>query len=331
MHVNPRHNFRPSRSVGTVTTVTARSTPPSVMMLLRSARKWLAATLTEGDRNYVSGLVRRLNKEFDLLDFEGIPSLQRWRETGVTTRIFPALGDYPDRKPKPSYLVNDVITYDLSQCYNKRFETMGEAEGALLPLRRLFLDPKKWLHEKARKKLRGVALVKFLRTVNATFPSDDASARSKNLKLFYTRFYGLCTPRKARRDTQPVGALHDIGLAARIQNTLYVVKKELEFRRGFEGGDIVLMVQTDSITLRVGAVAQHEVYGELAIRGAVSSAAVPRPYDELLAEAMSTPGVAEWKVETKPTVAIFRGLAGKYAFMTTSVCACQGDQASLSV
>jgi len=299
-----------------------RSTPPSVKKLLHHARRWLVGSLTEEDRSYAAGLVRRLNEEFDALDFTDMPSLQRWRGSGATTRIFPTLNDYPNRTPEPLFLEDDVITYDLSRCYNKRFENMGAEEGRLLALRRLFIDPKKWLDEEARKKLRGVALVVFLRTVNATFPTEDAQVRSKNLKIFYTRFYGLCTPRKARRNDRSGGTLHDIGLAARLQNTLYVVKKELEFRRG---GDlnIVLMVQTDSITLRISAMKQHLVYGYNALAHKLSPG---HSYEEVLAGAMSIPGVAEWKVEAKPFKAIMRGLAGKYAFLTTSVSACQDEQ-----
>ena len=299
-----------------------RSTPPSVKNLLHHARRWLAAALTKEDRSYTAGLVRRLNEEFDALDFTDIPSLQRWRGSGATTRIFPTLNDCPNRTPEPLFLVDDVITYDLSKCYNKRFENMGAKEGRLLALRRLFVDPKKWLEEEGRKKLRGVALVVFLRTVNATFPTEDALARTKNLKIFYTRFYGLCTPRKARRNDRSGGALHDIGLAARLQNTLYVVTKELEFRRG-GGPNIVLMVQTDSITLRISAVKQHLVYGYNALAPPLFPG---RSYEELLAGVMGIPGVAEWKIEAKPSKAIMRGLAGKYAFLTTSVSACQDEQ-----
>ena len=296
-----------------------RSTPPSVKKLLNHARRWLVGALTEEDRRYAAGLVRRLNEEFDALDFTDMPSLHRWRGSGATTRIFPTLNDYPNRTPKPLFLEDDVITYDLSRCYNKRFENMGAEEGRLLALRRLFIDPKKWLDEEARKKLRGVALVVFLRTVNATFPTEDALACLKNLKIFYTRFYGLCTPRKARRNDRSGGALHNIGLAARLQNTLYVVTKELEFRRG-GGPNTVLMVQTDSITLRISDVKQHPVFGEHILTGS------PTTYDDALAGVMSIPGVAEWKVEAKPFKAIMRGLAGKYAFLTTSVSACQDEQ-----
>lgn len=294
-----------------------RSTPANVKTLLHHARRWLASALTKEDRQYAARLVSKLNSELDACDFTGIPSLQRWRGSGVTTRIYPTLDDYPNRVPRPQFLVEDVITYDLSKCYNKRFETMGRADGRLVALRSLFADPKTWLTEHAKKNLRGVALVTFLRTVNATFPTEDEDATRKNLKLFYTRFYGLCTPRQARRHDRSGGGLRNIGLAARLQNTLYVVKTELMFRRGCaNAADVVLMVQTDSITLRISAVKHHSSYGLAALA----------PYDlkcyeEKIAEAMSVPGVAEWKIEAMPTKAILRGLAGRYAFLTADLAA----------
>lgn len=303
-----------------------RSTPSSVKTLLRHARKWLASALTEEDRQYAADLVSKLNRDFDALDFTNIRSLQRWRGSGATTRIFPTLDDYPNRTPHPQFLVEDVITYDLSKCYNKRFETMGKEDGKLEALRSLFVDPKTWLAQQARKNLRGVVLVTFLRTVNATFPTENADASRKNLKLFYTRFYGLCTPKRARRHDRLGGALHNIGLAARLLNTLYVVRTELEFRRGCRDQEIsVLMVQTDSITLRISAIKQHPVYGWIALSRNPSHQSRLKGYEERVAEALSIPGVAEWKVEARPTKAILRGLAGKYAFLTANLAPCADD------
>ena len=138
-----------------------RSTPASVKTLLHPARRWLASALTKEDRQYAARLVSKLNSELDACDFTGIPSLQRWRGSGVTTRIYPTLDDYPNRVPRPEFLVEDVITYDLSKCYNTRFETMGRAEGRLVALRSLFADPKTWLAEHAKRNLKGVALVVF--------------------------------------------------------------------------------------------------------------------------------------------------------------------------
>lgn len=286
--------------------VDPRQTPQALKTLLRYAQLWLLRLLNKADAAYVQALVRSLNARIQALSLEDCSSLERWRGSGATTRIFPTLDDFEDRRPIPSYLENDVVTFDLSRCYRKRFETMGADSGMMAPLRELFADPCEWLRSKANLFLKGATRKSFLETLAAWFTEELRAIREKK---FYAHFYGLCTPKKARRGDRSSGVIHDIGLAVRLQNTLYVVSKELEFRMG-SPPNTVLMIQTDSITLRLSGIRRHPECGELALMRGSGQAS----YVERLRDFMCVEGVAEWKIEALPSKAIFRGLAGKYAY-----------------
>ena len=276
--------------------------------MVERAVEWLPDSLTPADKDYVAGLVKQLQGELG---------------DGPSTRIYPRLSDCPNGTPSPAFLVNDVVAYDLSKCYKLRFENMGKEAGRMHALHELLNDPKRWLFSRAHEHLTGTELTAFTNAIEEIFPVGSEDLCLTNTKMFYTRFYGCCEygrllQRLFKENTAAKITMNSVGLAARLQNTLYVLGMERAFR---DGGADPLMVQTDSITVRKSLLRQHPEYGLEAWRGSGS----PLRWEEWVAFKMSTPGVAVWKVESEPTKAIFRGLAGRFAYQTVKATTVGGE------
>ena len=276
-----------------------RRTPKNVETVVYKALEWLPSCLDEADREFASQLVAQLEAQ---------------REGKPSTRIYPTLSDCQGGKPKPEYLVDDVVTFDLRKAYKLRFENLGKDAGRLQPLRDLLRDPKRWLFAQAHERMgAGKRLTTFLSVLEKVFPVGQPEVCAQNTKLFYTRFYGNCTQKGAGKRGR--GVMHNVGVAARLLNTLFVVEKESELREG-SGDAAVLMVQTDSITVKKSALKDHPKYG-VSVWTRLKGVRSGMPgWTNWVAQQMSLPGVAEWKVESEPTTAILRGLAGKYAYRT---------------
>lgn len=292
----------------------------AVYRLVKKALVWITKELTGEDQEFVSRELKRVRSIFKKIKDDNIaPWLNEWLASGKTTRI------WADRSPR--YL-KDAVMLDLSACYKKRFEAMGREEGFCAPLRDLFQNPYAWFFRRGEKYYaKNAKKMKFLTadltTVFGSNTSTDVSSTRKRSKIFYTRFYGCCTPKRSGKET---GIMKSIGLLARLLNTLYVVEQEIKLRANRTRHGIV-MIQTDSLTLCKSDLKNHPDYGEMAWRASFTnsssssassgdSCGLPgQAWEHWLARTLSEPGVAELRVDAVPQSAIFPGVVNKYAFL----------------
>lgn len=208
----------------------------------------------------------------------------------------------------------EAVTYDEKSCYWVFLKTIGEQTPNCKDARELFSNPIAWL----RNPDNVVQTPELLRIIVSVFGGDTTTGivPKKRMKEFYTRFYGMCTPKNTsvKDAIETDDAIIKLGILVRLKNALHVV--EIVNKMRHHDARSVIQVQFDSITVWLPALKTHPVLG---LQKYYQMCTVDNcdGWPAWLGTQLSN-GVSLWEIESHPDVAIFSGVKNLYAMASVT-------------
>ena len=219
----------------------------------------------------------------------------------------------------------EAVTYDEKSCYWMFLKTVGGQTSNCKDARELFSNPIAWMRNPNNME----QTPDLLRIIVIVFGGDLASGilPKKKWKEFYTRFYGLCTPKDTTVEDaiESDDAIIKLGILVRLLNALHVTHIVNGMRR--HDALSVIQVQFDSITVWLPALKTHPELGLKKYQQACEKG-YGDEWPVWLGGQLSN-GVSVWEIETHPDVAIFSGVKNLYAMASGGLSSCEDEDWTL--